>query len=69
MNPVGMKCFCTVRWGKKCRQFSIDNILIVPSKNDFMNEIEAFVTVYTQIPTSNLNLCQTKHFEQNLSFG
>ena len=35
-------------------QFPIDNILIVPSKNDFMNEIGAFVTVYTQIPTSNL---------------
>ena len=36
-------------------QFPIDNILIVPSKNDFMNEIGVFVTVYTQIPTSNLN--------------
>ena len=37
-------------------QFPIDTILIVPSKNDFMNEIGAFVTVYTQIPTSNLNV-------------
>ena len=36
-------------------QFLIVNILIVPSKNYFMNEIGAFVTVYTQIPTSNLN--------------
>ena len=36
-------------------QFPIDNILIVPFKNDFMNEIGALVTVYTQIPTSNLN--------------
>ena len=36
-------------------QFPIDNILIVPSKNHFMNEIGDFVTVYTQIPRSNLN--------------
>ena len=36
-------------------QFPIVNILIVPSKNYFMNEIGAFVTVYTQIPRSNLN--------------
>ena len=35
-------------------QFPIVNILIVPTKNDFMNGIGAFVTVYTQIPTSNL---------------
>ena len=33
-------------------QFPIDNILIVPSKNQFMNEIGDFVTVYTQIPRS-----------------
>ena len=37
-------------------QFPIDNILIVPSKNHFMNEIGDFVTVYTQIPTSNLKI-------------
>ena len=35
-------------------QFPINNILIVPSKNHFMNEIGDFVTVYTQIPRSNL---------------
>ena len=37
-------------------QFPIVNILIVPSKNYFMNEFGAFVTVYTQIPRSNLNM-------------
>ena len=38
-------------------QFTIDNILIVPSKNDFMNEIGAFVTVYThKYPQVILNL-------------
>ena len=37
-------------------QFPIVNILIVPSKNYFVNEIGAFVTVYTQIPTSNLKV-------------
>ena len=36
-------------------QFPIVNILIVPTKNDFINEIGAFATVYTQIPTNNLN--------------
>ena len=32
-------------------QYPIDNILIVPSKQDFMNEIGVIVTVYTQTPT------------------
>ena len=48
-------------------QFPIDNILIVPSKNDFMNEIGAFVTVYTQIPRSNLNSSLIPNTSQHLS--
>ena len=43
-------------------QFSIVNILIVPTKNYFKNEIGAFVTVYIQIPISNLKL-------QNIASG
>ena len=38
-------------------QIPIDNILIVSSKKDFMNEIGVFVTVYTQIPTHILKPC------------
>ena len=44
-------------------QFPTVNILIVPTKNDFMNEIGAFVTVYTQIPTSNLKSTHVVHLQ------